>query len=177
MWKYIVSFVLILIGTFIIKSIDFNKRFIFYITRLDKTNENIKEKLLKKYELLIKKIHLLKNKKKLKEDDYDEFLNINKKEIKVKELDNIITIYEDKLNKIIQDNEKLIKDNAIKKNINEIEKTTVSINGIKKYYNKICENYNKYLNKFPSKYVGKMKKYQQRELYQLNEDKLKVLEN
>ena len=64
MYKYIISFFVLLIGFILIKSIDIRKRLTFYINRIDKTNDSIKDNLVKKYELLVKQIKLFKNKKK-----------------------------------------------------------------------------------------------------------------
>ncbi len=161
----------------IIKSMDYKKRFGFYDTRLNKTSDTIKTNLLIKYDLLVKQINILKNKKKLKETDYEDFLDINKENIMLEKLDDEINYNEDRLNKIIQNNIKLLKNRDLKININEIEKITITINGIKKYYNTLCIKYNKYLHKFPSKYYGKIKKYQEKKLYEIKQDKLKVLDD
>ena len=176
-WKFIVSFVLVVIGLFIIKAMDWNKKIKFYQSRFDKTNEKLNDNLLKKYDLLTKQISLFKKKKKIKED-YDEFLNIDKKTIDVRELDNLITKHENKLKIVLQDNNKLIKDIPIKKNVNEIEKVTININGIKKYYNNMGIKYNKFINRFPVNIIKKIYKHQNVDLYNIeDEDKLKVLDN
>ena len=104
MWKFIVSFILIIIGLFVIKSMDFKKRFNFYLNRLDITNTKLKDSLLKKYDLILKQIKLLKNKKKINEEDFEKFQEINKKEIDVLKLDKEIKTYEKKLDIIFQNN-------------------------------------------------------------------------
>ena len=178
MWKMIVSFILIIIGLFFVKTMDWKKKITFYQGRFDKTNDQLKDNLLKKYDLLVKQINIFKKKKKLKIEEYEEFINITKKDIDINELDKIINEYENKLNIILQDNNKLIKEANIKKNNNEIERTTININGIKKYYNNMGTKYNKYIKRFPINIITKIKKYQEVELYNINEkDKLKVLDN
>ena len=173
----IVSFILIIIGLFFIKTMDWKKKITFYQGRFDKTNDQLKDNLLKKYDLLVKQINIFKKKKKLKIEEYEEFINITKKDIDINELDKIINEYENKLNIILQDNNKLIKDTKIKKNINDIEKTDITISGLKKYYNNTVDNYNKYLHKFPSKIVAKIYKYKEKEKYIEFDKKLKVLDN
>lgn len=173
MWKYIVSFILIIIGLFLVKSIDFKKRFNFYQNRLNGTNTKLKDSLVKKYDLLLKQIKLLKNKKKLKESDFESFLDINKKEIDIIKLDEEIKTNENKLNIILQNNNKLVKDNNIRKNINDLEKIAVTITALKKYYNSVVIKYNHYVNKFPSKYVAKLNKYNKIDEYIIENEKEK----
>lgn len=176
-WKYIVTFVLILIGFCILKSFNIHNRFKFYTIKLDKANEKLKEALLKKYELLLKQIKLFKNKKKLKEEDYKNFIDLDKDDISVTNLNFEIETCNNKLETILENNEKLIKDAKIKKNINDLEKIDVTIKGLKKYYNATVENYNKRINKFPSSIIAKMYHYKEKEAYNDEDKKLKVLEN
>jgi hypothetical protein len=173
MWKFIVSLILVIIGLIIIKSMDYKKRFNFYLSRLDITNTKLKDSLIKKYDLMLKQIKLLKNKKKLNEDDFEEFIDINKKEIDVLKLDNIINTYEKKIDIIFQNNNKLVKDNTIRKNINDIEKISITITALKKYYNMVAIKYNHYIHKFPSRYVAKIGKYKDKEKYEVEDDKEK----
>ena len=172
-WKYIITFVLILIGFCILKSFNIHNRFKFYTIKLDKANEKIKETLLKKYDLLLQQIKLFKGKKKLKEEDYKDFIDLDK-DLNVFELDNEITKYSNKLETILEDNNKIIKDAKIKKNTNEIEKIDVTIRGLKKYYNNTIDNYNKRINKFPSSIIAKIYKYKEKDKYIEEENKLKV---
>ena len=172
-WKYIITFILILIGFCILKSFNIHNRFKFYTIKLDKANEKIKETLLKKYNLLLQQIKLFKGKKKLKEEDYQDFINLDK-DINVFELDNEITKYSNKLEKELEDNNKIIKDAKIKKNTNEIEKIDVTIRGLKKYYNNTIDNYNKRRNKFPSSIIAKIYKYGEKDKYIEEDNKLKV---
>jgi len=177
MWKFILSFILVVIGLFIVKTMDWNKKIKFYQGRFDKTNEKLNDSLLKKYDLLLKQIKFFKRKKKIK-DEFEEFINIDKKNIDLNELDTLITKCENKLNIILQDNNKLIKDIPIKKNVNDIEKVNININGIKKYYNNMGFKYNKFINRFPVKIIKKIYKHEDVILYDIKEqDKLKVLDN
>ncbi len=175
-WKFLISFLLIIIGFCILKSFNIHNRFKFYTIKLDKANEKIKEALLKKYDLLLKQIKLFKGKKKLKEEEYKDFIELDKN-INVYELDKEIDIYSNKLEIVLENNEKLLKDVKIKNNKNDIEKIDVTIKGLKKYYNNTVDNYNKRLHKFPSSIIGKMYKYKEKELYIEEDKKLKVLDN
>ena len=175
-WKYLVTVILLLIGFSILKSFNIYNRYKFYNIKLDKANDKIKDALLKKYDLLIKQIKLFKGKKKLKEEDYKEFIELDKN-INLIELDNEIETYSDKLETILENNNKIIKDAKIKKNTNDIEKIDVTIRGLKKYYNVTVDNYNKRLHKFPSNIIGKMYKYKEKDKYNEFEKKLKVLDN
>lgn len=177
MWKYIISFLLIIIGFCILKSFNIYNRFKFYNIKLNKANDKLKETLLKKYDLLLQQIKLFKGKRKIKEDDYKDFIDLDKDDISIFKLDVEINNYTNKLQDVLQNNEKLIKDTKIKKNINDIEKTDITISGLKKYYNNTVDNYNKYLNKFPSKIVAKIYKYKEKEKYIEFDKKLKVLDN
>jgi hypothetical protein len=177
MWKYIISFLLIIIGFCILKSFNIYNRFKFYNIKLNKANDKLKETLLKKYDLLLQQIKLFKGKRKIKEDDYKDFIDLDKDDISIFKLDVEINNYTNKLQDVLQNNEKLIKDTKIKKNINDIEKTDITISGLKKYYNNTVDNYNKYLHKFPSKIVAKIYKYKEKEKYIEFDKKLKVLDN
>lgn len=150
---------------------DYKKRFNFYLSRLDITNTKLKDNLLKKYDLMLKQIKQLKNKKKLNEDDFENFMDINKKEIDVLKLNNEINTYGNKIDIIFQNNNKLVKDNNIKKTINDIEKVTITITALKKYYNMVVIKYNRYINNFPSKFVAKILKYQEKESYEIENEK------
>lgn len=175
-WKFLISFLLILIGFSILKSFNIHNRFKFYTIKLDKANDKIKEALLKKYELLLKQIKLFKGKKKIKEDDYKSFMELDKN-IDVFELDKIVSEYSDKLETVLENNEKLIKDSKIKSNKNDLEKSDVTIKGLKKYYNNTVDNYNKRIHKFPSNIIAKMYKYKDKDQYLEEDKKLKVLDN
>ena len=167
MYKYIISFFVLLIGFILIKSIDIRKRLTFYINRIDKTNDSIKDNLVKKYELLVKQIKLFKNKKKIKEDDYSDFLSINTKEIPLIKLDDEINNYKKMLDIILQYNNKLVKDHHIKENINDIEKVDVTIKGLKKYHNTLVLKYNHYRNKLLSRLISKIYKFNKINEYEI----------
>ena len=175
-WKYVVSILLIIIGLSILKSFNIHNRFKFYTIKLDKANEKIKEALLKKHDLLIKQIKLFKGKKKLKEEEYKDFIDLDKS-ISVYDLDKEIESCSNKLETILENNEKLIKDAKIKKNTNDLEKIDVTIKGLKKYYNNTVDNYNKRIHKFPSNIIANMYHYKDKEKNKDEEKKLKVLEN
>ena len=175
-WKYVISFLLIIIGLCILKSFNIHNRFKFYTIKLDKANEKIKDALLKKHDLLLKQIKLFKGKKKIKEEEYQDIINLDKN-IDVFELDNIIELYSNKLETVLENNNKIIKDAKIKKNTNDLEKSDVTIKGLKKYYNNTVENYNKRIHKFPSSIIAKMYKYDDKEPYNDEDKKLKVLDN
>lgn len=176
-WKFLISFLLIIIGFCILKSFNIHNRFKFYTIKLDKANDKLKEALLKKYDLLLKQIKLFKGKKKLKEEEYKDFIELDKEDINVNSLDIEINNCTSKLETILENNEKLLKDPKIKKNTNDIEKIDITISGLKKYYNNTVDNYNKYLYKFPSKIIGKMYKYKDKDKYIEIDKKLKVLDN
>lgn len=175
-WKFLISFLLIIIGFSILKSFNIHNRFKFYTIKLDKANEKIKESLLKKYELLLKQIKLFKGKKKIKEEDYKEFIDLDKN-INIFDLDKIINEYSNKLETVLENNEKLIKDTKIKSNKNDLEKNDVIVKGLKKYYNNTVDNYNNRINKFPSNIIAKMYKYKEKDKYIEEDKKLKVLDN
>ena len=175
-WKYVVSFLLVIIGLSILKSFNIHNRFKFYTIKLDKANEKIKEALLKKYELLLKQIKLFKGKKKLKEEEFKDFLELDKN-LDVYELDKEIEICSNKLETILENNNKIIKDTKIKKNTNDLEKIDVTIKGLKKYYNNTLDNYNKRIHKFPSSIIAKIYKYKDKEPYKDEDKKLTVLDN
>ena len=109
-------------------------------------------------------------------DEYKDFIELDKN-IDVYELDKEIDTYSNKLETLLENNEKLIKDAKIKKNTNDIEKIDVTIKGLKKYYNATVDNYNKRIHKFPSSIIAKIYHYKDKERYNDEEKKLKVLEN
>ena len=97
MWKYIISFLLIIIGFCILKSFNIYNRFKFYNIKLNKANDKLKETLLKKYDLLLQQIKLFKGKRKIKEDDYKDFIDLDKDDISIFKLDVEINNYTNKL--------------------------------------------------------------------------------
>ena len=68
-------------------------------------------------------------------------------------------------------------DQCINEGMNDLEKSDVTIKGLKKYYNNTVGNYNKRIHKFPSNIIAKMYKYKEKDQYLEEDKKLKVLDN
>ena len=144
----------------IIMIINYNK-FSWFITKINKGENNIYSELEQKHSILIRYIDILKENIEIDDnlENYNHFnkkLSINEINKKLNELNNII-------NKYMDNNEKLLKkENII--NINkELNEINILINGSKKYYNDNLINYNHLCHKFPSLIIAKIFKYEEKE--------------
>lgn len=171
----IVLFVLILIILFLLYKVLSNKFKIINI-KINKSEKKLEETLKEKFNLTIKVIDILNDKKNFDEDLYHDFLNINLDEINLFDLNNILIDTDNKIELYLSQNEKLI-NNKDYKNLNKkINVLNTTIKTTRSYYNKNLKEYNNLIKKFPTSTIAKIKKYYKKEFLKDNPNKeLKIM--
>ena len=158
----IILIVLLIIITILSYKIIINK-FNIYNIKINKSKKNLVKDLNTKFELTLKILDFLHNKITIDEDEINEFLNIDLKQIEMEELNNILIKTDKFIDKHLLNNEKLI-NNEDFVNLNKpIKELNIKISAIRKYYNDTIKEYNLLINKFPSKIIAKLKKYNEKD--------------
>lgn len=171
----IVLFVLIIVILFLLYKVLGNKFKIINI-KINKSKNKLKEAFNEKFNLIIKVIDILNDKKKFDENLYHDFLNIKLDEISLCNLNDILIDTDNKIELYLSQNEKIINN----KNYKELNKTLNSLNttieATRKYYNINLKEYNKLIKKFPTSIVARIKKYNEKEVLNNNPNKeLKIM--
>lgn len=171
---YILFFILIIIILLIAFYILANDKFQSYIIRINEAETNIDSTLNKRYDLLNKANDVIR-KELNKEDNPISIIT----DIRSKKIDNFE--YDKNLNTAIKDFHELSEDNLELKDNNDYNKIEIelinseaSIVSLKKYYNDIVNKYNDLIESFPYKFVAKIKKLTQKELF-LMEDGMQIV--
>lgn len=164
---------IILITFIIIANNNFNE----YIVRIDEANENIDNTLKKRFDLLNKSVEVIKQV--LDKDEEDVIKTIT--EIRSKKLNNFDldkSLYK-ALEEFYNYSEEYLdlKDNN---DYNKIELNLIEsesdILALKSYYNDIVKKYNSLVNKIPFNLVAKFKKYEEKQLFEI-EDNSELINN
>ena len=172
----ILGIIIGIIGIILIVLITIYNKYQWVIIKLNKGETSINMALEKKYHILLRYVDFLKNNIQVNEEDFEEYklvntkLSLNKLNKKIEEMNNVI-------NKYMDNNEKLLKNETIVNINKELLEVNTTINGCKKYYNDNLVNYNHLLNSFPSKIVGKIFKYKEKDfLDEEVKEELKILD-
>lgn len=154
-----------------------NNNFNEYNIRINEANENIDNTLKKRYDLLNKSIDIIK--KVLVKDDDDIIKTIT--EIRSKKLDNYeldkkLYLAIEEFNNYTDEYIELNDNNDYNKiQINLINSET-DIIALKEYYNDNVKKYNKLINKIPFNLIAKFKKYEEKQLFDI-EDHKELIDN
>lgn len=173
----IVGIVVAIIGIILIILISQYNKFQWTNVLVDKGETNLETAFIKKYNILIRYLDILKeNKIDIPDEDYEKFKMMNTKQSiskTNKEIDEIINY----INHIMDNNEKLLKNEAVIKINNELSEVNITINGGKKYYNDNLVIYNHLCNAFPSNIVAKLKRYHEKDFLDGEiKEELKILD-
>ena len=173
----IIGIMVAIIGIIAIIMINQYNRFLWSSILVNKGETNIANGLSKKYNILIRYLDFLKEKKiDIKDEDYDKYKMINLKQPitklnkNISEMNNLISHYMD-------NNEKLLKNETIINLNKELNEVNITINGGKKYYNDNLILYNHLCNAFPSNIIAKIKGYEEKDFLDDEiKEELKILE-
>ena len=164
MWFYIVLCVLLVLFAilFVVFVINKNKYQVLLI-KINESEKNINELLNKKYNLLLEIGKAISSK--TNEEAFDNLENIiidnlNSFELNAElaKFDNIVMEYSDFNKDIVFDDEEL-------KLFDEISAVNIECLASERYFNDNSRIFNKLLTKFPSSFVGKLKRYKEKEFY------------
>ena len=165
----ILFIIIILAITVSIIYIHFYNKFNESIIRINEAESRIDTNLRDKYDLLNKSISIIKANIKLDEKKFNDILILKTKKISNFELDRtltkayneLLTVYEN--NKELRDSDELYKAN---KQIELIDEELVTL---RNYYNANILNYNRMIKKIPTNIIARIKKYNERLLYDLKD--------
>lgn len=171
----IVLFALILAIVFLLTKVLTNKINIIKI-KITKAEKKLTDLLKEKFELTLKEIDFLNDKKNFDENLYHSFLNIDLKNITLNNLNDLQNEADNNIKVYLSQNEKLINHKDFRELNKELNNLNITINATRKYYNENAKEFNKVIKKFPTSIVAKMKKEQSKDILNDNEEKkLKIL--
>ena len=166
----IVLFIVVVLAiTSCIVYIHLYNKFNESIIRINEAESRIDTNLRDKYDLLNKSVSIIKANIKLDENKFNDLLVLKTKKISNFELDRtltktyneLLTVYEN--NKELRDSDELYKAN---KQIELIDEELVTL---RNYYNSNILNYNRMIKKIPTNIIARIKKYNERLLYDLKD--------
>lgn len=173
--KILIVILLIFIAVLINYLMNLHNIYNYYLLKINKSNEKVTNLLTEKYNLMINLIDALKDEKKFKTEDYNDFITLPNYENIF--LDNQIKVYEQKLNEYFEDHEKVLKKNEISDLYKNIKTISNQLRAAKRYYNDTNNKYIKLVSRFPSNLIAKFKHYETNELYEEEVlEQLKILE-
>ena len=171
----IVLIVVIGIFLFLLYKVLNNKYNIINI-KVSKSEKKLLDAEKTKFYLLLKIIDILNDNKKFDENQYYSFLNLKIEDINLNELNNTLIETDNNIEQYLSQNEKIINSKNFKDLYNDINKINVTINATRNYYNENAREYNKFINKFPTSILAKIKKLNEKDILKDNQDKkLKIL--
>lgn len=160
-----ISFILLII-------VIYYNKFQFSIIKIDEAEENAEIFLNKKYELIKRIVPIirkeLKDKELVSEID-DDFESLNHFEFNDR-----LSKIDDKIFKILDDNEKLLKSEKIINIINEFNDNEEDLVASIKFYNDTVVDFNKLIVSFPSNIIRLIFRYKRKEFY--NHEKREMYE-
>ena len=160
-----ISFILLII-------VIYYNKFQFSIIKIDEAEENAEMFLNKKYELIKRIVPIirkeLKDKELVSEID-DDFESLNHFEFNDR-----LSKIDDKIFKILDDNEKLLKSEKIINIINEFNDNEEDLVASIKFYNDTVVDFNKLIVSFPSNIIRLIFRYKRKEFY--NHEKREMYE-
>ena len=173
----VIGIIVAIIGIILIILINQYNKFQWSNILINKGEINIENALNKKYNILIRYLDFLKEKKvDIKEEDYDKYKMLNLKQ-SINKLSNNIDEMNNLINHYMDNNEKLLKNETIINLNKELSEVNININGGKKYYNDNLILYNHLCSAFPSNIIAKIKRYKEKEFLDDEiKEELKILE-
>ncbi len=168
---FIVLVIIILVTTFIIVALD---NFQNYIIRINEAEANIEATLNKRFDLLNKSTDVIKNYINTEDDVLKTISNIRSQKLNNFELDKKLYDSIQEFHDYSETNIVLKEDDDYTKIEIDLIESESEILSLKEYYNDIIIKYNGLLNKFPFSLVAKIKKYNEKESFEI-EDHLELI--
>ena len=173
----ITGIIVAIVGIIAIIFINQYNKFLWTSILVNKSETNIANALSKKYNILMRYLDFLKDKKvNVQEEEYDKYKMLNLKQ-SISRLSNNIDELNNLVNHYMDNNEKLLKNETIINLNKEISEVNITINGGKKYYNDNLIIYNHLCSAFPSSVIAKLKGYEEKDFLDDEiKEELKILE-
>ena len=163
----ILFIIIILAITFSIFYIHLYNKFNESIIRINEAESRIDTNLRDKYDLINKSISIIKANIKLDEKKFNDLLILKTKKISNFELDRTLTKAYNELLTILENNKELRDSDELYKANKQIELIDEELVTLRNYYNANILNYNRMIKKIPTNIIARIKKYNERLLYDL----------
>lgn len=165
----ILFIIIILAITVSIIYIHLYNKFNESIIRINEAESRIDTNLRDKYDLLNKSINIIKANVKLDEKKFNDILILKTKKISNFELDRTLTKAYNELLTVYENNKELRDSDELYKANKQIELIDEELITLRNYYNANILNYNRMIKKIPTNIIARIKKYNERLLYDLKD--------
>lgn len=145
--------------------------------KLKNSEDEFKNKLKEKYNLIIRFIDLVENKYKIDSKTFQNVKNIELDDINNQDNDKLLNKCYKELKEIKEDNQKNKELKNFREIINDYEKNEVYIISLRTYYNKNVLEYNNTIKKFPYNIISIIKKLKIKNLFEGKELELNQMIN
>ena len=147
-----------------------HNRFTESIIRINEAESRIDSNLRDKYDLLNKCVNIIKNNIKIDDKKFNDLLILKTKKISNFDLDRTLKRSHDEFLTIYEKNKELKENDELYKANKQIELIDEELVTLRAYYNANILNYNRMIKKIPTNIIAKIKKYQERLLYDLKDN-------
>ena len=147
----------------------FYNKFNESIIRTNEAEVRIDDNLREKYDLINKCFSISKSIIQIDEKMINDLLKLKAKKISNFELDRILVKSFNDYLVIVEDNKKLRDNDEIYKAMKQIELIDEELVTLRNYFNANISNYNRMVKKIPTNIVAKIKKYEEKPLYDLKD--------
>ena len=165
----ILFIVIVVVITISIIYIHLHNKFTESIIRINEAESRIDSNLREKYDLLNKCVNLVKNSVKIDEKKFNALAMLKTQKISNFDLDRTLAKSYTEFVTIYDKNPELKENDEIYKANKQIELIDEELITLRSYYNGNISNYNRMVKKIPTNIIAKIKKYQERLLYDLKD--------
>ena len=139
-------------------------------TKIIEAEKDISDILKDKYDLL-KNIHeILKTKD--KEDLLKDIEVLNIEGMNSVQINKELSKYDKVIEELINYNKEIVFDENEEEVFDKLEKVNINGQAVEKYYNDNASKFNKYISSFPSNIISKLKKYEDKELFENEKEEI-----
>ena len=164
MWIYIILCIVIIVLAIVFALFVIAKnKFQVSIIKINEAEENVGLLLKEKYENLVEVRKI--NKKKTKENAFEELDTIDIDNINNFELNTELHKYDNTILELVEFNKDINFTEKENETIDKLNNTNVECVAVMKYYNDNVTIYNELLNNFPANIIAKLKGYKEKKLY------------
>ena len=138
--------------------------------KIEEAEKNVSEVLKEKYDLLVSVDSIMKSKD--KDDLFEGLDSIDKENIDSIELNKCLSKYDKVIVELTDYNKEIVYDDDEEEIFENLIKTNINRLAIEKYYNDTVTNFNKLLDKLPSKIIAKFKDYSKKDLFKNEKEEI-----
>ncbi len=165
----ILFIIIVLLISISITYIHLHNKFTESIIRINEAEARIDSNLREKYDLLNKCVGIIKDNIKVDDKKFDNLLILKTKKISNFDLDRTLAKIYGEFEVLYDKHKELKENNELYKANKQIELIDEELITLRNYYNGNISNYNRMVKKIPTNIIAKIKKYQERLLYDLKD--------